>query len=38
MFDFSNLSTKSKQCNDSSKLVTGIMKDETAGFLIKESV
>ena len=31
MFDFSNYSTKSKYYNDSNKLVTGKMKDETAG-------
>ena len=33
MFDFSNYSTKSKYYNDSNKLVTGKMKDETAGVV-----
>ena len=33
MFDFSNYSAKSKQCDDSSKLVFGKMKDETAGVV-----
>ena len=31
MFDFSSYSTKSKNYNDSNKLVIGKMKDETGG-------
>ena len=38
MFDFSNYSTKSKYHDDSSKLVIGKMKDETAGAAIEEHV
>ena len=37
MFDFSNYSTKSKY-NNLHKLVIGKMKDETAGFAIKQFV
>ena len=33
MFDFSNHSAKSRYCDDSSKLVFGKMKDETAGVV-----
>ena len=36
MFDFSNYLTKSKYYDDSNKLVTGKMKDETGGVAIKE--
>ena len=36
IFHFSNLSTKSKYQNDSNKLVTEKMKDETGGVAIKE--
>ena len=35
-FDFSHYSTKSKYCDNSNKLVFGIMKDETAGDAIEE--
>ena len=35
-FDFSHYSTKSKYCDNSNKLVLGIMKDETAGDAIEE--
>ena len=38
MFDFSNYLTKSKYCDDSTKLVTGKMKDETGGVTIEECV
>ena len=38
MFDFSNYSTKSKYYDDSNKLMTGKMKDETADVAIKEYV
>ena len=38
MFDFSNYSLKSKYQDDSNKLVTGKMKDETAGVAIEEFV
>ena len=38
MFDFSNYSTKSKYCNNSNKLVTVNMKDETGGVAIEEFV
>ena len=34
MFDLSNYSTKSKYHDDSNKLVTGKMEDETAGVAI----
>ena len=36
MFDFSNHSTKSKNYDNSNKLVVGKMKDETAGSAIEE--
>ena len=36
MFDFSNYLTKSKYYDNSSKLVVGKMKDETAGVAINE--
>ena len=35
MFDFSNFSTKSKYYDNSNKLVTSKMKDETAGVAIE---
>ena len=35
-FDFSNYSTKSKYYDNSNKLVTGKMKDETGGVAIEE--
>ena len=35
-FDFSDYSTKSKYCDNSNKLVVGIMKDESAGGAIEE--
>ena len=35
MFNFSNYSTKSKNYNNSSKLVTSKIKDETAGIAVK---
>ena len=38
IFDFSNYVTKSKFYDNSNKLVVGKMKDETAGFPIKEFV
>ena len=38
MFDFSNYSTKLKYPDNSSKLVLGKMKDETAGVAIEEFV
>ena len=38
MFDFSDYSLKSKYQDDSNKLVTGKMKDETAGVAIEEFV
>ena len=38
IFDFSNCSTKSKYYDNSSKLVTGKMKVETGGIVIKEFV
>ena len=38
IFDFSNYSTKSKYYNNSNKLVTLNMKDETGGFAIEEFV
>ena len=38
IFDFSNYSIKSKQYDDSNKLVIGKMKDETWGIWIKEFV
>ena len=38
MFDFSNYSTKSKYYNNSNKLVTGKIKHETPGVVIKEFV
>ena len=38
MFDFSNYSTKSKYYDNSNKLATGKMKDETAGIAIEEFV
>ena len=38
MLDFSNYSTKSKYYNNSSELVVGQMKDETADVVIKEFV
>ena len=38
MFDFSNYSTKSKYYNNSNKLVTLNMKDETGGVAIEEFV
>ena len=38
MFDFSNYSTKSKYNDNSNKLVTGKMKDETEGDAIEELV
>ena len=38
IFDFSNYSTKSKYCNNSNKLVTVNMKDETGGVAIEEFV
>ena len=38
MFDFSNYSTKSKYYDNSNKLATGNMKDETAGSAIEEFV
>ena len=38
MFDFSNYSTKSKYYDNSNKLVTGKIKDETGGVIIKEYV
>ena len=38
MFDFSNYSTNSKYCNDSSKLIAGKMKDKIAGVAIEEFV
>ena len=38
MFDFSNYSTKSKYYDNSNKLTTGKMKDETAGIAIEEFV
>ena len=36
MFDFSNLSTKSKYYDDSNKLLIAKMKDETWGAAIDE--
>ena len=38
MFDFSNYLPKSKYYDDLNKLAVGKMKDETAGFAIKEFV
>ena len=38
MFDFSNYSTKSKYYDNSNKLVSGKIKDETGGVVIKEYV
>ena len=38
IFDFSNYSTKSKDYDDSNKLVIGKMKDETRGVVIEEFV
>ena len=38
MFNVSNYSTKSKYKNNSDKLVTGKMEDETGGVAIKEFV
>ena len=38
MFDFSNYSIKSKDYDDSNKLVVSKMKDETAGVAIEEFV
>ena len=38
MFDFSNYLTNSKYYDNSNKLVTGKMEDETAGVEIKEFV
>ena len=38
MFDFSNYSTKSKQHDDSNKLVIGKIKDEIAGVAIEEFI
>ena len=38
MFDFSNYSTKSRNYDDSSKLVVDKMKDETGGVAIEEFV
>ena len=38
MLDFSNYSTNLKYYNNSSKLVVGKMKDETAGVAIEEFV
>ena len=38
MLDFSNYSTKSKDYNNSNKLVIGKMKDETGGVAIEEFV
>ena len=38
MFNFSNYSTKSKYDHNSSKLMVGKMKDETANVAIEESV
>ena len=38
MFDFSNYSSKSKNYDNSSKLVVGKMKDETGGVAVKEFV
>ena len=38
MFDFSNYSTNSKYCNDSSKLIPGKMKDKIAGGAIEKFV
>ena len=38
MFDFSNYFTKSKYHDDSNKLDTGKMKDETAGVATEEFV
>ena len=38
MFDFSNYSTKSKYYDNSNKLATEKMKDETAGIAIEEFV
>ena len=35
-FDFSDYSIKSKYCDNSNKLVVGIMKDESAGGAIEE--
>ena len=38
MFDFSSYSLKSKYFDNSSKLVVGTLKDETAGAAIEEFV
>ena len=38
MFDFSNYSSKSKDYDNSSKLVVGKMKDETGAVAVKEFV
>ena len=38
IYDFSNYSTKSKQYDDSNKLVIGKMNDETSGVTIEEFV
>ena len=38
MFDFSNYIAKSKYYDDSSKLLVGKIKDETAGIAINEFV
>ena len=38
MFDFNNYSSKSKYYNNSNKLVTGKMKDETPGVAVEEFV
>ena len=38
MFDYSNSSTKSMRYDNSNKLVTGKMKDETGGVAIEEFV
>ena len=37
MFDFSNYSAKSKQYDDSNKLIIGKMKDDTGGVAIKKN-
>ena len=38
VFEFSNYSPKSKYYDDSSKLLVGMMKDETAGVAIETFV
>ena len=37
-FDFTNYSTKSKYCDNSNKLVTGKIKDENGGAVVKKFV